>query len=321
MRRLTPALLAALAAALLALPAAASAAKVPVSVGIGDQNATVFGLPAFKGLGLKKVRYNVRWDAVRYPNVLAAADQYIAAAQASGARVLVEFTTNNYRLRKAKLPSLRQFRTTTLRLVRRFRSQGVREFGVWNEVNHASQPTYRNPRRAAQFFLALRASCRGCTIVALDVLDQAGVAGYIARFYSALGRRRSLAKIVGVHNYGDTNRPTRRGGGTLGIIRAVKRYNRRSQFWLTETGGIVKFGRSFPCNPRSPARGERRAAGALKTMFALTKRFRRDVKRLYIYNFYGEDCKARFDAGLVRRNGRPRPGYRVVKSALKSFQR
>lgn len=321
MRRLIPVLLAALAAALLALPAAAPAARTPVFVGIGDQNSGIFSLPAFSSLGLKKVRYFLPWDAQAHPGTVEAADAYVAAAKARGVRVLMHFSTDDYRLRKAKLPSLSKFRKTTLPLVRRFRSQGVREFGVWNEANHKSQPTYRNPKRAAQFFLALRRSCRGCTVVALDLLDQAGVARYVQRFYRALGRKRTLAKIVGIHNYGDTNRPARKGSGTRGIIRAVKRFNRRTQFWLTETGGIVKFGRAFPCSATKPARAEKRAARGLKTMFTLTRRFRRDVKRLYIYNFYGEDCRARFDAGLVRRDGKPRPGYRVVKKALKGFKK
>ena len=62
-----------------------------------------------------------------------------------------------------------------------------------NEANHDSQPTWNNPRRAAQFFLAFRSMCRGCKIVALDVLDQRGVDRYINRFFAALGSRKRLA--------------------------------------------------------------------------------------------------------------------------------
>jgi hypothetical protein len=99
----------------------------------------------------------------------------------------------------------------------------------------------------------MRRICRGCTIVALDVLDQRGVARYIRRWYRALSRSlRSRARLVGIHNYSDTNRLRSR--GTRSIIRTVKRYSRHARFWMTETGGVVNFGRSFPVQPA--ARGE-----------------------------------------------------------------
>ena len=53
----------------------------------------------------------------------------------------------------------------------------------------------------------------------------------------------------------------------------------------------------------------------------LAKRFRADVKRLYIYNYYGTDCSTRFDAGLVAANGTPRPAYNVVAQNLPRFRR
>ena len=36
----------------------------------------------------------------------------------------------------------------------------VRDYLTWNEANHCSQPTCRNPKRAAQYYLALRKHCR-----------------------------------------------------------------------------------------------------------------------------------------------------------------
>ncbi len=313
--------LAALFLGLLMAPAGASAAKVNVSVGIGDQSEAALTSPAFKALKIKKVRYFVRWDAIDDPGAIGAAERYAATARANGVRVLVHISTNNFTRRKAKLPSMRQFRAKVRPMVKRLRAAGVREFGVWNEANHDSQPTYKNPKRAARFFLEMRNRlCRGCTLVALDLLDQRGVNRYIKRFYRALGRRNwRKASIVGIHNYSDTNRY--RSSGTRLILRTVKRYNRRTKFWLTETGGVVKFGRSFRCSVTNPKPAERRAGRALKHMFRLTKRFRRDIKRLYIYNFTGEDCRTRFDAGLVRRDGTRRAGYFVVRKGLKRFRR
>ena len=58
-------------------------------------------------------------------------------------------------------------------------------------------------------------------------------------------------------------------------------------------------------------------------MFTLAKRFRKYIKRLYVYNWQGTDCSAgvRFDAGLVRADGTPRPGYNTFVRKLRSFKK
>ncbi len=199
--------------------------------------------------------------------------------------------------------------------MRHYRKLGVREWGAWNEANHKTQPTWKSPKRAAQYFKAMRSLCKGCTIVALDALDQAGVTRYIQRFYAALGRSyaRRFARIVGIHNYSDTNRASHHGRGTKTIIRAVRHYNRRTQFWLTETGGVVNFGRSFPCN-------ENRAASSVARMFQLARSNRRYIKRLYVYNWTGASCNG-FDTGLTRADGSLRPAYNTLRSYLRTFSR
>ena len=310
--------LAALAALLLA-PSSASAQKINVAVGIGDQSERIFDDEKFQALKVKKVRYFIKWDAVDRPGELALADAFVNRAKVARAQVLMHVSSNNLARKAARLPSVATYKRKVQQLIDRYRPQGVRTWGGMNEANHDSQPTWNNPKRAAQFFLAMRSMCRGCTIVALDVLDQRGVERYIRRFYSALGSRKSLAKIVGIHNYSDTNR--NRDTGTRMILKAVKAQNPRAQFWLTETGGVAKFGTSFPCDPENPGRAERRQAKAVNFMFTLTKRFRRDIRRLYIYNFNGANCEERFDAGLVRRDGTARPAYDAVKRQLKNFKR
>jgi hypothetical protein len=300
-----------LVAALALVPATASA-KTHVAVGLGDQHASTFSAPAFRALHVKKARYFIRWDAARVPYALAAADEYVRAARAAHVRVLLHFSTNNFRHKKAKLPSVRSYRKWVGRLVRHYRKLGVREFGVWNEENHVSQPTYKNARRAASYYRTMRSICHHCTIVALDVLDQRGVQGYIGRWFRALPRSyRHKKLIIGIHNYSDTNR--RRSRGTSRIIRTTRHYDRHSQFWLTETGGVVNFGRSFPCN-------ERRAASRISYMFKLARKFRHNIKRLYAFSWSGNDCQG-FDAGLVRMNGTLRPGYRTFKSQARHFTR
>lgn len=298
----------------LAAPAAQS--KIRVAVGMGDQAPRLFTAKKFKALKIKKVRYFIRWDAAKKANRYAIqnADKYVAAARRARAEVFFHISTNNYEPRQAKLPSVKQYRKWVGKIVRRYRARGVRTWGVWNEANHYTQPTYRNPKRAGQFFKAMRLMCRGCKIVALDVLDQRGSESYIRRFYRKLSptlRRR--ANLVGIHNYADTNRF--RTTGTKDIIEAVKRHNPRANFWLTETGGIVNLGRSFPCSTT-------RAAKAVRYMFGLAKRYRRDIDRIYAYNFFGTKPSCNdFDAGLLTWNGKKRKGYGVFKFQSRKFTR
>jgi hypothetical protein len=301
-------------------PARTPGGAINVAVGIGDQNVAMFDNPLFQALAIKKVRYFIKWDMIDRPGELALADAWVNRATALRQQVLMHVSSNDLtNLKAAKLPSVREYKAKVGRLVARYRPLGVRTWGAMNEANHASQPTWNNPRRAAQYFLALRSICKRCTILALDVLDQRGVDRYINRFYAALGRRRSLAKFVGIHNYSDTNR--RRDTGTRLIVDTVKARNPGAQFWLTETGGVAKFGRSFPCDPAKPRRAERRQARAVDFMFTLTRRFRADIRRLYVYNFTSDDCAGRFDSGVVRRNGSARPAYDTLKRQIQHFKR
>ncbi|MDQ3742234.1 MAG: hypothetical protein M3320_03810 [Actinomycetota bacterium] len=319
-------LLAAL-AVLVALPAGAHAQKkVNVAVGIGDQNAPMFDDPAFLQLRIKKARYFISWNAIDDPRKLALADEWLAGAKRRGVRPLFHldgvFTDS--------APSVSEYRTKVKALVDRYRRQGVREWGVWNEANSRTQPVVRLASRTAQYFLALRRICRGCTIVALDLLDAGNIKGYIRAFYRKLGRKKRLASIVGIHNYGDTNR-TKNNTGV--IIREVRRYNRRAKFWMTETGGIALLqteqngrlvaSRGLGCDPENPATAERRQARAVAKMFRLARKYRRHVTRLYPFSFYSTDCdlSLRFDAGLVRRDGSRRPAYNTLRRAMRSFKR
>lgn len=307
----TAALLAAGAAGLAAAPA--DAAKTKVAVGMGDQSPAMFDNASFKALNIKKVRYFIRWNAIRNPNELGLADAFVNAARANGKSVLMHISTDDFTEKKAKLPSVSQYKRDVGKIVRRYRAKGVKEWGVWNEANHKTQPTWDNPKRAAQYYRSMKGFCKGCTIVGLDILDQAGATKYIQRWFAALPRSyRSSKLIVGIHNYSDTNR--KRSRGTSAIIRTTKARNKRTKFWLTETGGLASFGRSFPCS-------ESRQANRTGYMFTLAKKYRRDVQRLYSYNFFGTDCTNRFDAGLVRRDGSHRPAYTTFKSRAKSFTR
>lgn len=312
---------------LLALVALAAGTSIPASaearssikVGIGDQSTTMFDHQAYKALGLKQTRYFLPWNSMDDGYRLSAATQFVEKARANGVSVLLHISTDNFEVKKAKLPSVKAYTAAMKRLVPYFKSRGVTEFGVWNEANHASQPTYKNPKRAAQFFTAMypvvMTGCSNCKIVALDVLDQGGVDRYQQRFYKALSPTyRKRAKIIGLHNYSDVNRG--RSTFTSKMIKASRHYNRGTKFWFTETGGLVEFGKSFKCSTA-------RASKTTKNVFSLAKRYKsQGVERIYLYNWNGAGCgTSRQDAGLVDPHGKLRPAYKTLKSQLKGYSR
>jgi hypothetical protein len=304
---------------LLVVPATSPAAT-KIAVGVGDQSPAMFSSPAYKALGLKKTRYFIEWNAIDQPGELADADKFVDAARAQGVKVLMHISTDNINsVPRASLPRVDEYKTKVGALVKRYKPRGVTEWGVWNEANHKSQPTTKNPKRAAQFYTAFKGLCSGCKIVALDVLDQAGVESYIARWLKAAGSSGKSAKIIGIHNYSQVNRritekkASKRYPGTARIIKAVRKRNRVAKFWYTETGGVAQFGSNFPCD-------KSRQASRTKFMFDLSKKYDKNVERLYVYNWFGADCVG-FDAGLVNRNGTSRPALAAFKNGLKKMQR
>lgn len=329
--------------ALLALlvPSAAEASRSTVRVGIGNQNTNLFESPLAQPLHLQRTRYFIKWNAIDDPAAIAAADTFISTARTNGVDVLLHFSTDDYTPRAAKLPSTSQYRSKVGRLVSRYYAMGVREWGVWNEANDRTQPTYRSPTRAAEYFMELwrlldaKSRCGAtvtgkCRIVALDLLDGStksqygNVRSYVKRFYGRLNSTYDRrGRFVGIHNYSDTNRHGK--AGTKNALDAVRKYVKEPKFWFTETGGIVKLGTTgdFTCNPLSPssiARAESRANRAVSWMFSLAKTYRSQVDRLYVYQWTGSSCapSERFDAGLVRADGSARPSLNTVARQLRT---
>ena len=315
----------------LALVTSSASAAINVSVGMGDQSPRMFDDANFKKLKVKKARYFIRWNAVDNGGELALADAYVNAAKANNVRVLMHISTDKIvRARSnprgaARLPSVREYREKVGALIQRYGGKQL-DWGVWNEANHDTQPTYKSPKRAAQFFVAMRSMCRGCKIVALDVLDQGDATRYINRFYKALKpRQRRQASVVGLHNYSDTNRYRQRGrkkaGITRAVISAVRKRNRSAKIWLTETGGVMKAG-GIKCTGKRK-KVEKRQARAVADMFKIVKRYRGSIQRLYNYNWYGTNCAGSFDAGLVRDAvaAKPRPAYKMFRKRIKGYKR
>jgi hypothetical protein len=289
------------------LAATADRSQAAISVGIGEQDASMFTDPLFTKLKVKRARYFPSWNVALKRREAQWLDIWLGQAKAARVEPLISFSAalgSRCPARPCKLPSVKEF-TRAFKAFRK-RWPQVKVVSPWNEANHRSQPTFRNPKRAAQFYNVVRSNCRGCKIVAADVIDERNMESWLSTFR----RTAKKPKIWGLHNYRDTN--LRKGqvtGGTRRLVKAV-----RGQIWLTETGGIVKFvlptgGTLFPFS-------ESRANKAVKRMFSLAKKYRSRIKRLYIYNWRQPTFSNRFDAGLLRKNGKARPAYSTVRKTL-----
>jgi hypothetical protein len=286
---------------LLAVPATGHA----YTLGVSDQQASTFTNPLFAPLKFKAARYITPYDVMDSPSDLAAAQAWIAAARAAHQRVLVAFERSHRSGLERHLPSVAEYKSEITKFHQAFPS--VKEISVWNEVNRcqstsriAGQPTCHKERRLASYFRAVRQVFRspGTKIVALDVLDEQNVSKTVSTIRAFRRFAGSRATILGFHNYSDTNRFS-----TTRTRRVLSAW--RGPVWLTETGGLVKLGRSFPFSTS-------RAAKALGCMFTLAKSNRR-IQRLYVYQFNPAFSPSDdFDAGLINPDGSKRPGYNVV---------
>jgi hypothetical protein len=320
------------------VPATAPAAPL---VGISENNAPMFADPNFTRLDVSTTRL-----VVAYNTVAAAARgdtelndrviPYLDAARAQGVEVLVAFEhargaaeicnqRKNRRLSQCRLPSAREYEAQ-LRAFLTLRPD-VHTFAPWNEANHFTQPTSRNPKAAARFTDIATRVCRDlrrkCTIMAADVLDAANNTASRNPSYTSTERwirsfRRALKSkrtVCGIHNYSDVNRFRTSG------VRAIKRALGCRSYWLTETGGLFDFGSFWTKSTKRVGKCRTAAACQVKALQFLFRNFRRDktIKRIYIYTWYGGD-QPRFDAGIVR--GAPggpttrRPAYKIVAKYL-----
>jgi hypothetical protein len=286
-------------------PAGASAANHP-AIGFGEQRASVFHNEHWQSLGLKHMRLLVGWDMLRYRWQRREADNWIRAAEAQGARILVAFSRSRSHWRRKKLPTAGEYERQFLRFRERY--PGVKNFLAWNEANHCSQPTCHRPDRAAEYFDVLADNCAECTIVAADVLDTRDMVSWLKRFRR---HARHTPKVWGLHNYIDANRF--RTTGTRAMLATVK-----GEIWFTETGGLVKRKKTSAIPfPDSPAHAAKATRWVLERLTQLSPR----IRRVYLYHFQNQGPKATWDSGILDRKGRPRPAYKVLTKYVARVQR
>jgi hypothetical protein len=287
-------------------------------------NFGLFDDPVFQRLGVADVRVVAPFDVMRRGGFARdRLQQYLLRARAAGIRPLVTFEHSEggaavcrkpraWHRRQCRLPSGRTYERDLRRFFRAF--PWVRQIAPWNEANHYTQPTSRNPAAAARFANTVRRVCPRCTIVLAEVLDQAdpgtttnrwpryfATEAWIRRYRRALKVPR---RVCGVHNYSDINRF--RSTGTAAVIRALG----CRRIWLTEAGGIYHLG-AFRANARRQAR-------AIRWMFGLARRTPR-IKRLYVYTWFGGMTPG-WDSGLVIR-GKKRRAYTEFRKRIRGTRR
>jgi hypothetical protein len=291
--------------AVLAVPASAGA----YTLGVSDQQAQTFTNPLFAPLKIKSARYITPYDVMESPADKAALDQWLTAARAAHQKILISFEHSHRGSRAKTLPSVAAY----TKEIKKFKKAYpfVKNISPWNEVNrkifflpstgYQGQPTWNSPKRVAQYYMAARKAFPGKTIVGIDILDENNVNRTIKYLRSFLRYAKPTPKVIGFHNYSDTNRFS-----VTRTERVLATFP--GKVWLTETGGIVKLGTSFPYSLS-------RASKALGCMFTLAKTNSR-IQALFVYQFNpaADPRTARFDAGLINPDGTTRPGYSVVKS-------
>lgn len=300
-------------AALLALVAVLAAVSIPavaprdaaaaqkLVVGMGNPDATFFGEALFTRLRLTKVRYVAAWDTALQPGwERTQADQFMAVARGRY-DVLVSFARSYTPGRVGKAPSTATYRKAVAAFVKRYPQ--VRTYSPWDESNTCSEPTCRRPQLAAAYYRTLQRACRGCTVIAAEMLDTdyRQMRSYLQRFIRAAGK--PTPRLWALHPYSDANRF--RTIGTRTMLQTVP-----GTVWMTEVGGIYSFGSSFPPSAARQARATRWAT----RLAASSPR----IARFYYYSFDGGGS---FDSGLLSPSGAQRPAYGVFANWVAALRR
>lgn len=289
--------------ALSALSLVASAAPASATTyGIGDQNLPMFSDARWAALPLKDVRRVVEWDTQTDPAKLAQLDQWMAAAQSTGARPLLAIDRSITPGKEKAKPTAKQVGGLVTFLKGRYPFWN--RLTPWNEANFRLQPTYKNPKLALDYYKAAKKACKGCTVTSPVILsDGTGVnKGWLKQFQKLGGKS---IRLWAFHNYGDLNRKT---------DKSLKAFEKqvKGKIWITEAAGWVKFLNTgkWPYDPN-------RAAGVVDYTFAMAKKHPR-VELIYWWQWLGTaGTDVRWDSGFLNPDGSERPGYQSLVKGLK----
>ena len=283
----------------LALALAAPAGAV--LIGIGDQKPDMFKDPRFLSLRLNIARRNISWDVLMSRSQTAALDAWLNAAREQGIAPLLGFDHSWTAGRHKILPTPRQFRTQFLRIHHRY--PWVKDFATWNEANYCGQKICHRPDLVAAYYHVLRTSCRSCTVLAAELLDQPGMVAWVRQFdhYAHLD-----PGYWGLHDYIGVNRFQT--ASTKQLLRAT-----RGQIWLTEVAGLVaRHNHSTVQFKQSAAH----AADVTAFIFGKLTRLSPRISRVYLYEWDPVSRLDSWDSALMGLNGQPRPAYTVLQRIL-----
>lgn len=276
--------------------------KLDVKVGIADQKAEVFDDERLRDLGLGYARRSVAWDALRHRDQRTALDDWVRGAELAGAEPLITFSrSRKVAGRRHRPPTAKQFLREFLRFRKRYPS--LKTWASWNEANMCGVGTCRKPELVARYYNAMRRNCRGCTVVAADLLDQPNMVRWVRAFRRAA---RYEPKYWGLHGYIDANRfQTKR---TQQLLKAV-----RGEVWLTEIGGLVARRNRSTTRLRQ---GKAHAARVTRFIFDRLARLDRRITRIYLYHWRSSTPRDSWDSALIGADGRPRPALAVLKRII-----
>ncbi|HEY8304070.1 MAG TPA: hypothetical protein VIG42_05725 [Solirubrobacteraceae bacterium] len=311
MRARTPthALTLALASACLALAgfATASPAAASFRFGLSDYEASTFSDPRVAELGVHLARDVLPWNVAYSKRDLALATAWLDAVR--HAYHITPFITFQHADNFGPAPSPAQYLRAFLRFRKRF--PWVKEFSPMDEATHATQPTERHPKLAAEYYNELASHCPGCEIAAPDILDSDGnVEAWVETF---LQTARPQPAIWPFNPYAsvstDNPAPVER------FLTATK-----GQVWFSEVGGVVWWRFKGHLIQHSEAYAARVAQNTFR--FA---RLSSRITRVYYYHWRSPGNPHRlprrvtWDSGLIRSNGSPRPALLVVARELHRY--
>ena len=128
---------------------------------------------------------------------------------------------------------------------------------AWNEANSPGSLTAARPWRAAQYFDVVARNCRGCAVVAADVLDTKTVVGWVK-------------KLSWVRS---SSPPVRASSAT----RSTAFSSGRAVRGAAHVGDVPRDGLARAAAPGSPARASSRWRAVRAALLALHERFLHDV--------------------------------------------
>jgi hypothetical protein len=313
------------------------------------QSATLAGQHA-AGIGLIRQTFNWSWieyQPGRYD--FSTYDRFVASAAAHRIRVLpVLFSPPTWRRRvngRSACPP-RRYRSMARfarRLVRRYGPHGslwrrtgvrklpIRSWQIWNEPNLALYWCFRHDVRAYVKLLrvvgrGIKRADRHAEIVTAGLpnskLRSAMPLGrFLGRLYSAGGRR--WFNTLAINSYAVDRRELR------GLLRSVRRlmnrhHDRRARIWVTELG----WGDQGPRHRFIV--GARGQAARIRSSFRYIRRARRHLGLRGVVYYSWRDLAPYpplyrdqwgLHTGLLRRDGSPKPAYRVFVRAARRVRR